>query len=778
MKKPKFIPEFRDIPAERKKMPELTLEERAGNFKEVELGLEEEMVLAEAARCLSCRRCIGCGLCLAECDQEAVVYDEAAEDLSIEADAIIFTSDGEIYNPDRKQELGYCDSANVITSLEFERLVSPTGPFGGYLLKPFDGDMPRKIAFIQCVGSREEAIGANYCSTVCCSRTLSQARRAKEMLGEVEVTVYHRGLRPIGKRSELDLQEVKDADWIEFVEAAVSDVKGDAESGSVTVAYSAPDKEEQAEFDLVVLAVGLQSKKDFRRYARASGIKPNKFGFIARHIGDLIAEQAGVTFAGSITGPRAAEDAVADAIAAVSRSFGASRGVTAESRTASQGKPLVYACEYGLELAGKEKSVLDGLKLEGCKVDGIHPFLCYKDGRSEIAQKVGSASSLVVIGCHRGSHEDLFERLFGLPPGSVVILGRDELDGALKDAVTSALERPGEAAGKARAGGEPATVAVVGGGTSGLAATSELLRRGAKVFVIEKSAEIGKSLIDAAIDAGADVEGAEGLICSIKENPEAGILLSTRVMSVERSNGGFSIKVSGHQGEETLEAEAVLLATGAESYAAEEYRYGQSDFILNQADFRTKVTKGEISWKKIVMIQCVGARDADHPYCSRFCCKQALSNALLYRTNNPEAEITILHKGMRVSGFDEELLTDAVEQGIEFVETTDRPAIKSGQSPGVTATSTEGERLNIECDLVVLSLAHFHGKAQENLSEMTGVPLDELKFLVSKHTLSNPFATPVEGIFACGFSRRPVVAEDAFVEGIGAAGAICRALGI
>ncbi|MGD8628179.1 MAG: hypothetical protein PVH52_03790, partial [bacterium] len=231
MKKPKYITDFKDIPTPRHKMPELEIAERQGNFNEVELGLNEEAVLAEAARCLSCRRCIGCGLCLAECDQEAVVYDQEPESITVEADSIVFTSDGRPFNPDRKRELAYADAANVITSLEFERMVSPAGPFGGYLLKPFDGDVPRSIAFIQCVGSREEAIGADYCSTVCCSRTFSQARQARDLLGEVKVTVLHRGLRPIGKFGEKDLMELEASEWIEFIEAAVSGVEEDTVSG-------------------------------------------------------------------------------------------------------------------------------------------------------------------------------------------------------------------------------------------------------------------------------------------------------------------------------------------------------------------------------------------------------------------------------------------------------------------------------------------------------------------------------------------------------------------
>jgi heterodisulfide reductase subunit A-like polyferredoxin len=275
MKKPKYIPEFRDIPSPRAEMPELPVEERHQNFDEVELGLSEEQVLAEASRCLSCRRCIGCGLCLAECDDCAIVYEEKPSRLSLEADAIIYAADSETFNPRSKRELGYECSANVITSLEFERLSSAIGPFGGVIVRPFDGEVPKRIAFIQCVGSRDEGIGANFCSTVCCSRTLSQALKAREVIGDVEVTVIHRGLRPAGKDGERTLKGLAAEPWTEFIAGSVDGVSEDAGTGNVKVKFTTAGGETEREFDLVVLAVGSRA---VREPWRASGKPLDKRG--------------------------------------------------------------------------------------------------------------------------------------------------------------------------------------------------------------------------------------------------------------------------------------------------------------------------------------------------------------------------------------------------------------------------------------------------------------------------------------------------------------------
>jgi heterodisulfide reductase subunit A len=234
------------------------------------------------------------------------------------------------------------------------------------------------------------------------------------------------------------------------------------------------------------------------------------------------------------------------------------------------------------------------------------------------------------------------------------------------------------------------------------------------------------------------------------------------------------VKISTSQGAETIEAGALLIATGAGPYEPEDYGYGQSDSVLTQKGFGARVAKGEKPWKKVVMIQCVGARDAEHPYCSRFCCRQALTNALRYKESDPEAEITILHRGIRTFGIEEELYTDAEESGIALVQIEGRPNVTTGGSLCVKAGRTDGGPLDLQCDAVVLSVAHHHGEEQTALASIAGVPLDELGFVATVNPMDSPFETAVPGVFVCGFARSPVIAEDAFVEGVGAAGEVCR----
>ena len=776
MKKPKFIPEFKDIPTERQKMPELTLEERNLNFKEVELGLSEEMALAEAARCLSCRRCIGCGLCLAECDQDAVVYDEAAEEIKIEADTVIFAPDGATFDPGKKPALGYCESANVITSYEFERLVSPTGPFGGLLVRPFDGDIPTRIAFVQCVGSREEAIGANYCSVECCSLTLAQAAKARQLTGDAEVTVFHKGIRPEGKRGELDLAQLEGEDWITFTDGEVCGISEDAEEGGVQIKYLAGDQEHTAEFDLVVLGVGTQSRKEFRRFARTGGRSTNKFGFVEGGLGHLISDGLETSFAGVVTGPATASRSIVEAIAAASGSLNGTPASQAGPAHKGTGKVLVYACQYGLQLAGKSRSIVDNLKPKGWSVEAIHPFLCYRAGRDAIAGSIASASGLVVIGCHKGGHEELFERIAGLGPGGVAIVGEGDLDDDLESRVDEAIKAISQGPGDTDDGGKPRRVAILGAGISGLAAAGELARRGVQVTLIEKSDRIGGSLLEAAVREGVETDAVEAYVKAIEGNPNVRPAVSSELVSVERADGVMTLKVASKDGSETVEVGALLIATGCEAYEPGEYLSGQNPAIVTQSDFRARVLGGQTDWKRIVMVQCVGARDSEHPYCSRYCCRQAIENALHYKSENADAEITVLHKGIRVFGFEEDLYTDAMEQGVQFIEIEGKPDLGGSDPITVSYKTTDGRTLSSECDLLVLTVAHRHGDRQRGVAQKTGVGLDELGFLATAPRPDMPFTTSVEGVFVCGFARTPVIAEDAFTEGRGAAGSICRYL--
>ena len=769
MKKPKYIPEFPDIPSPRAKMPELPVEDRHLNFDEVELGLDEEQVVAEASRCLSCRRCIGCGLCLAECDDCAIVYEEKSASLTLEADAIIYAADGEVYNPRSKRDLGYENSANVITSIEFERLASAVGPFGGVILRPFDGEMPGRIAFIQCVGSREEGIGANFCSTVCCSRTLSQAQRAHEAIADVEVTVIHRGMRPAGKDGERILTALEAEDWVEFIPGAVESVTEDSATGNLKVKFTTESGETEREFDLVVLAVGARALREMGSVARRAGLGTNRYKFVDLKPGNMVAPGKGVYFAGAALGPAGEERGIIEAMAAASRALEGVSGAGGRKSDgnavpAGAGETAVFACRYGLDLVGASDLAAGA--------DDAFAFLCYKRGREALAERVKAGARIVVLGCHAGTHENLFESVLGLAPGSITIIGREDIEQSgsnLEAALKVASERGG--ARPTPVGKGP--VAVLGGGVAGLAAAAEVARRGAPVTLIEKGGKLG-SLLRGAGDDDDERAAVEAFFKGFEENSGVNVMTSAKVKSVARDNGAFKLEVASGKGAETIEAAALIIATGAGEYRPEGLLYGESDKVMSQKEFRAKVDGGEAGYKKVVMLQCVGARDEKHPYCSRYCCAEAIDNALGYRSANPDAAVTVLHRGIRVFGFEEDAFTDAIEKGVEFVEIEGDVSVDGTSGLKVSAKARGGRQVTLKPDALVLSLAHTHEGANTYLAGVTGANLDDMGFFEVPRPLEHPLSTSVRGIFVCGFARSPVTVVEAYNEGLAAAGAACR----
>jgi heterodisulfide reductase subunit A-like polyferredoxin len=764
MKKPKYIPEFKDIPSPRAKMPELPVEDRHLNFEEVELGLSEEQVLKEASRCLSCRMCIGCGLCLAECDDCAIVYEQESSHLTLEADAIIYAADSEAFDPRSKRDLGYENCANVITSTEFERLASAVGPFGGVILRPFDGEVPRRIAFIQCVGSREEGIGANFCSTVCCSRTLSQAARARDVIGDVEVTVIHRGLRPVGRDGERTLTALMAEDWTEFVAGAVESVTEDAGTGNVKIKYAASAGETEREFDLVVLALGTRAKREFGSVARRAGLGTNRYKFVDLKPGKMVVPGGGVYFAGAAFGPAAQERGVIEAMAAASRALtGVGNGAKKEAPDKAGGTPVVFGCRYGLDCLGWDVSAAG--------TEGVFPFLCYKRGREAMAEKVGTGDRLVVLGCHAGSHESLFESVLGLPAGRVTIVGKQDIEKAGKD-LSAAIAGASERGGEARAGAGGRTAAVIGGGVAGLAAATELARRGVSVILVEKGDKIG-AFLEGAGDDDDERAAVAAFFKAIDDSDRIKIMTSASLESMERRNGAISLTLAGGKGPQTAQVSSVIIATGAGEYKPDGFLYGQSDRVMSQKEFRAKVEGGETGYKKVVMLQCVGARDREHNYCSRYCCTEAIENALHYMTANPDAGITVLHRGIRVYGFEEDAFTGAIEKGVEFVEIEGEVDVDGAAGVRVSAKGADGKAVDLKPDVLVLSLAHTHDGANTELAAITGAKLDDLKFFEVPMPLEAPMDTTERGVFVCGFARAPVTVVEAYNEGLAAAGAAC-----
>ncbi|MES0340638.1 MAG: 4Fe-4S ferredoxin, partial [Anaerolineales bacterium] len=249
-------------------IPELTIEERKTGFSEVERGYSDELAQEEAARCLACAVCSECLSCQYICGTEAINHDDVETIDQVKVGAVILAPGYQIYNAELSQEYGFGRYPNVITALQLERLLSASGPTGGHVNRPSDDAPARRVAFLQCVGSRDQS--HDYCSAVCCMYASKEAVMIKEHDPQAEVHIFMMDMRSYSKGYESYYQRAKNQYGIEYTRCRISSLQEDVETGDLILRYA----EEQGspsngkgspqpiiteeKFDLVVLSVGME----------------------------------------------------------------------------------------------------------------------------------------------------------------------------------------------------------------------------------------------------------------------------------------------------------------------------------------------------------------------------------------------------------------------------------------------------------------------------------------------------------------------------------------
>ena len=795
MKKPKFIPEFDDIPTPRTKMPELAIEERHLSFAEVELGFDEELALGEAVRCLSCRRCIGCGLCLAECDRDAIVYDQEPEVARITFDEVVIATGSSSFDASRKPELGYEFSMNVVTTAELERMLSPTGPYAGLPLRPGDGMFPRRVAFIQCVGSREEGIGADYCSSVCCTDALELASRFREKLDDVAVTIYHRGMRPVGRRGEELYRAAERGEGPALVMAMVTGVAGSDCKGPVTVTYDTGAGDTEEEFDLVVLSVGRTASDATRGLTRRFRADANKFGFVSTDTLVPVATSAeGVLAAGSCVRPvdhLGAASAGAAAAAAASRSDDyVKSGAAIEEKAAGSvpdevsgipaGTPaLVCVCEQGLSVTALAPGELvrEVGRLDGVTLAASLTLACGRDSLRRLRDLAGGLSNarVLVVGCYPRTHGALLKERFAArfpSAGEVGVVGVDPGHTASEVASRVGERLAGREENRPRATARPEQrVLVAGGGLAGLTAAGEVAAHGIPVTLVEPADSLGGTATPRIASDPDLLAQWSALAESVSSDPLVDVRLKSTVSAIEPAEGGFLPTIDGPGSGPKVAHGALIASTGATDHAPPRRAGAGSGPVLTQAELAASLGAGRTGWGKVVMVQCVGSRNDEHPYCSRTCCSDALRNALRLKSEDHDCEVTILHRGIRVWGFDEELLSEAIDQGVGFVEVTASVEVTEDGKPAVSATDTGGNAVALEPDLVVLSTGVEPSAATAQLAGVAGVELAPDGFFACAGAVAGDSGDL--HLYACGRVCGPAAVHERVLQAQAAAGKAC-----
>jgi heterodisulfide reductase subunit A-like polyferredoxin len=813
---PVYRPVDADEPVQsRARMPELPLEKRRGNFNEVELGYDEGDGRAEAARCLNCSYCCECEECVPVCLANAIDHSEQPQQKSIEVGAVILTGGTDVYDPNDLDELYlYKRNPNVITSIEFERILSATGPTEGHLQRPSDQAEPKRIAWLQCVGSRDTNQCDNgYCSSVCCMYAIKEAVIAKEHSHNgLECTIFNMDIRTFGKDYEKYFERAK-AGGVRFVRSRVHTITEDPNSRNLTLKYVTESGEIRAEeFDMVVLSVGMEPSKSAVALASDLGIELNEYHFVKTdEIAPVNTSRPGFYVAGVLQGPKDIPYSIMEGSAAACSAgctLSAARGTLVSEPTfpdeiditGQEPRIGVFVCNCGINIGGiADVPALTKFadQLPNVVYAESNLFSCSQDTQQKMVEviKEKKLNRVVVAACSPITHEPLFQETLknaGLNPFLFEMANirnqctwvhsndKDKATAKAKDLIRMSVARSSLLEQLAYLSvGVNNPVLVIGGGIAGMTAALNLADQGFPTTLVEKTAQLGGAARNITQTwKGEDVQAfLVGLVDKVEKHPKVDVLTNAEVVGANGFIGNFETTVAVNGDNRLIQHGAVIVATGGQATDTQAYLYGQNPRVSRWHDLEQNLRKFD-NVNSIVFIQCVGSRDDDRPYCSKICCTASISQALAIKEQHPDMKITILHRDIRTYGDREAVYQKAREAGILFIRySRDRlPVVNAvGDTLEVGVFDPILQRdLIIEADLINLATA-IEPSDNTKVTAAYKLPVNAEKFIMEAHAKLRPVDCVTDGVFVCGLAHYPKPIGEAITQ---AQAAVSRATSV
>jgi heterodisulfide reductase subunit A len=754
----------------------------------------------------------GCKVCTEFCGVNAI--DHAMEDEIVELDvgSIILAPGFEPFDPSRFDSYSYSKHPNVITAMEMERILSASGPTGGHLVRLSDHKEPKKIAWFQCVGSRDLNRCDNaYCSSVCCMYAIKEAVIAKEHSGDdLECTIFYMDMRTHGKDFERFYNRAKES-GVRFVRSRVHTIDPMHGTDDLSVRYVTESGELKTEiFDQIVLSVGLQINPETVALAQNLGIELTEGHFCKTDTFEPVeTSRKGIYVCGAFQGPKDIPQSVIDASAAAA-SAGAALSPARNTRTRTpevipetnifgeRPRIGVFVCRCGINIAG----VVDvpavsqyAATLPYVEYFTDNLYSCAQDTQETMTQiiKQKKLNRVVVAACTPKTHEPLFQETLinaGLNKYLFEMCNIRNQDSWVhknnpdlatqkaKDLVRMAVSKVALMQPLEEAELEVnQTAVVIGGGIAGMSAAKTLALQGYETHIIEKSGVLGGQALNLFKTlSGDDVQQKlSQLIFDIQGEDKIKVHLNTELADVEGFVGNFKSTLASGDARSKLEYGVAVVATGAAALKPTEYHYGDDPRILTSLELDRKFMDNDPSLKDMssaVFIQCVGSREPERPYCSRVCCTHAVDNALELKKRNPDMNVYILYRDIRTYGEREYIYKEAREKGIIFIryKLENKPVVDlKGEDLIITVTDHVLERkIEIVADMLTLASAVVPNKG-DALAQFFKVPLNDDGFFVERHAKLGPSEFATDGVFLCGLAHYPKPIDESIVQGRAAA---------
>jgi len=759
-----------------------------------------------------------CRICEGVCKNDAIDLHQAPAKIDVNVAAIVLAPGYDVYDPAVKGDYGYGTLPNVVTSMDYERLMCATGPYEGEIRRASDKKHPRNIAWIQCVGSRRVTEGDNsYCSATCCTYTQKQVILTKDHDTDTACTIFHNDIRSYGKGFEPFFQRAQQLPGTRFIRSYASIVGEDPETRNVIVQYATEDDGvKQESFDMVVLSVGLNPPANSADLADTFGIALNEHGFCKTNPSNpMLTSRPGIFVSGAFQGPMDIPESVFTASAAGSQcgqrlDYRRGKLTTAKvyppERDVSEEEPRigVFVCHCGTNIGrvvDVPSTVEYALTLPNVVFAKEQLFSCATNSIKEITDTITEKglNRVVVAACSPRTLEPLFRdtlREAGINQYFYDMANirehcswchskeKEAATQKAKDITRMSVARSAVLA-PLQEFDLPVNKAalVVGGGLSGMTCALSIADQGHAVHLLEKDADLGGAArrIHTTLD-GQDVQAyLRDLIHQVYRHPSIHVYTDAVITEATGYVGNFETRVTSERGLSTIEHGVAVIAVGAEEYKPAEYLYGQDDRVMTHLDLGERIARKDetvVNARSIVMIQCVGCRNEDRNYCSRVCCSHSIKNALKLKTINPDMDVTILFRDMRTYGFNEDYYREASSRDVRFIRWTpdDPPRVEAAKADGrsvlqvVVTDPILDQQLAIDADLLALAAAVVPSAGAGEISRFFKVPLGPDGFFQEAHVKLKPVEFAAAGVYLCGMAHYPKHIPEAVNQAYGAAG--------
>lgn len=756
------------------------------------------------------KTCTQCGECVTVCTPQAINLEGKPEEKKLKVGAIVMGFGFEPFAAKLKGEFGLGRYKNVLSSIQYERMISFSGPSSGMPQRLSDGNKIQKVAFIQCVGSRDIACGQEYCSSICCMYATKQAMVSKERIKDLDAAVFYMDIRTMGKDYERYYEKAKNEYSVRYIRSAISSIRELKRTNNLLITYGTESGDlKEEEFDTVVLSVGFTPPEDIKQIASHLGVDLNEYSFCATNeFNPTSTSVPGIFVGGALREPKDIPETVVDACSAaddvsnlLDKLEEKETGDSPEQKDLPGDEELkigIFLCDTKgmLQQRLNTDTIINHFRQDQnvASIEKVD-ITSLKKGMDAVKKLIDKKKlNRVIMAGYRGITlsrklrkslgEPEFENLYfdyaDIGEFCADVHG-DDPEASTKKAVglISASIRKVKRGYPVRVGTKKLQpgVLVVGGGIAGMTSSLSLARQGIKVTLVEKESELGGLGRTAHFTLkGSDIQSlVKDLVSKVESHEGIEVLKEAELASLTGTWGNFTSRISIGEQEKEIPYGAVIFATGGREASVKEYLYGENQNVVTQRQFEGLIAEGDErvkTAKNIVMIQCVGSRDENRPYCSRVCCNHAVKNSLKVKEINPEVTIYVLNRDIRTYGFYEKKYLEARGQGVVFVryEVDNKPRV-SEKEDRVAVSFTDAivnEEKTVDADLLVLSVG-IEPNDNRELAKIADVELNADGFFAEANPKSAPLDSVDRGKYFCGLCHSPNHIEDALCQGKAAA---------